>query len=193
MVEGIRAGWLGACMFEPMTEPKRHRIVITGPSNSGKTTLSLRMEERWAFQATHLDHHANRSHWEGKKVHIAAIEQLTARDWWVIEGGHWYASDLLFARATVIVILDPSLLRTFPRVLRHMGWRRSIRRLWLPPLGSPSSYVWYAYYPLVERRRLFRAAHAEGVAATIIVAKSVPEAERKLAVLLGTGAVNPST
>ncbi len=164
-------------------EPAR-RIVIIGRMGSGKSTLGTRLAEELALPIIHLSEHLkDAGERTGDAEQRRRIQGLTAGREWIIEGSYFRVVDLLFAAATVVVILDVPMHRALARFLRrersrvNHGWSRRTLRAAIG-LWKPLFWIWY--YPLVEQRRIFRAVRADGVDALVIVATSGAEAEREL-------------
>lgn len=101
------------------------RIVIIGPSNAGKSTLSVAIAQKIAVPAIHLDqyHHLPNTNWqkrpeeEFKSLHDQAI----LADRWVMEGNYSQLMPQRCARATGAILLTSNrwlrLYRYFKRTL----------------------------------------------------------------------------
>ncbi|HLV84754.1 MAG TPA: AAA family ATPase, partial [Devosia sp.] len=106
-----------------------NRIVIFGPSNSGKSTLAEALARKLAITAVHLDqlHHNPNTDWvprpkdEFHELQRAAIEGPA----WVMDGNYSALTSERLARATGAIVLDENhwlrLMRYFRRTLfeRH--------------------------------------------------------------------------
>ncbi|MGN6103366.1 MAG: AAA family ATPase [Devosia sp.] len=99
------------------------RIMICGPSNSGKSTLARALSRRLGVPAVYLDqlHHTPgtayrpRPRDEFVRLHNAAI----AEDAWVIEGNYGSTMPARLARATGIIHLGSEPLRGLFRYVRR--------------------------------------------------------------------------
>lgn len=99
------------------------RIVILGPSNSGKSTLAVAIGYARSLPVVHLDQYRHQpgTQWverpdaEFERLHDAAVES----ERWVIEGNYsrWLPGRL--ARATGLVLLDASMAASVVRYLRR--------------------------------------------------------------------------
>jgi len=94
--------------FPPLDRFGR-RIMICGPSNSGKSTLAVAIGRKLGLPVVHLDrlHHLPNSDWvkrpydEFARLHDAAI----AGDAWVMEGNYSSLFPQRIERATGIILL----------------------------------------------------------------------------------------
>jgi adenylate kinase family enzyme len=99
------------------------RIMICGPSNSGKSTLCVALASRLDAEAVHLDlfRHQPGTNWverpddEFKALHDEAI----THERWVMDGNYSRLMPQRFARATGIILLYDSQWANFRRYL----WR----------------------------------------------------------------------
>jgi adenylate kinase family enzyme len=105
------------------------RIVIFGPSNSGKSTLAAALSSRLAIPAVHLDqlHHQPHSDWVPRpRDEFHALQRAAiAEPAWIMDGNYSALTAERLARATGAIVLDENhwlrLLRYFRRTLfeRH--------------------------------------------------------------------------
>ena len=99
------------------------RIMICGPSNSGKSTLALAIGRKIGVPAIHLDRfqHLPNTDWqprpktEFKELHDAAILE----DAWVMDGNYSWLMPQRLARATGIVLVSDNRWANFGRYLRR--------------------------------------------------------------------------
>ena len=111
-------------------EPAR-RIVIIGRMGSGKSTLGTRLAEELALPIIHLSKHLkDAGERTGDAEQRRRIQGLTAGREWIIEGSYFRVVDLLFAAATVVVILDVPMHRALARFLRRE--RSRVNHGWEP-------------------------------------------------------------
>ena len=105
------------------------RIVIFGPSNSGKSTLAEALSRKLGIPAVHLDqlHHTPNTDWvpRPREEFHALQRQAMAGHAWVMDGNYSALTDERLARATGAIVLDDNhwlrLARYFNRTLfqRH--------------------------------------------------------------------------
>ena len=86
------------------------RIVIFGPSNSGKSTLAEALSRKLGIPAVHLDqlHHTPNTDWVPRprdEFHALQREAM-AGDAWVMDGNYSALTDERLARATGAIVLD---------------------------------------------------------------------------------------
>lgn len=104
------------------------RIVILGPSNSGKSTLADAINRKLGLPVIHLDqlHHLPNSNWvprpadEFLRLHDAAIAQPS----WAMEGNYGRCLPQRLERATGVILLDVSTLTSLVRYLRRTWFDR---------------------------------------------------------------------
>jgi adenylate kinase family enzyme len=86
------------------------RIVIFGPSNSGKSTLAEALSHKLDIPAVHLDqlHHLPNTDWVPRpRDEFHALQRdAIAGDSWVMDGNYSALVDERLARATGAIVLD---------------------------------------------------------------------------------------
>ena len=99
------------------------RIMVCGPSNAGKSTLTAALGRKLGTPPIHLDvlYHQPNTNWapRPKDEFIAAHEAAIAGDTWVMEGNYFGTITPRLARATGVVLLGTG---------RWAGLYRYIRR-----------------------------------------------------------------
>lgn len=89
-----------------------HRIVIFGPSNSGKSTLTEALSRKLGIPAVHLDqlHHTPNTDWVPRpQAEFHALQRAAmAGEAWVMDGNYSGLVDERLARATGAIVLDDS-------------------------------------------------------------------------------------
>ncbi|MDD9912834.1 MAG: adenylate kinase [Alphaproteobacteria bacterium] len=106
-----------------MSDSSYQRVMIIGPSSSGKSTLALKLGEQLKAPVLHLDQiaHKPNTHWERTPIedfvakHDTFIEQPT----WVVEGNYSVCMPQRIAAADVVIWCDPSLLGCLWRYARR--------------------------------------------------------------------------
>jgi len=107
------------------------RIVILGPSNSGKSTLALAIAQKCEARVVHLDQlrFEPQSDWvlrdraEFETLHRVAIDQ----ECWVFEGNYSAQLSERLERATGVIVLHMPKWLCLVRYLRRTKWRSSER------------------------------------------------------------------
>jgi adenylate kinase family enzyme len=109
----------------PPLESLGNRIMVCGPSNSGKSTLTAAIGRKTGLPVVHLDqlYHLPNTNWvargedEFRRLHAEAIEG----DTWVMDGNYQRLFPTRLPRATGIVLIESnrwgSLTRYFRRTL----------------------------------------------------------------------------
>lgn len=108
--------------FPPLAAMGR-RIVILGPTNSGKSTLAEAISRKLDIPAVHLDRfrHLPNTDWavrpdpEFHALHDAAIAEMA----WVMDGNYSVLLPQRFARATGVIVVNDHYLPRFGRYLRR--------------------------------------------------------------------------
>ncbi|WP_122039957.1 AAA family ATPase [Asaia bogorensis] len=99
------------------------RICIIGPSNSGKSTLALRIGTAYGLSVVHLDllryHYGDFSTLRPLDVFHADHARAVSGESWVIEGNYSSCMEDRLARATGLILLDASTCLSLYRYLRR--------------------------------------------------------------------------
>ena len=180
------------------------RIIVSGTTGSGKTTLGGELAAIIGAEHVELD----ALHWEPNwteapnDVFRERVRQATAGDRWVVDGNYAVARDVVWPRAELIVWLDYSIARIYARLLRRTT-RRIVTReeLWAGNrerfrtgfMSKDSLFLW-ALQTHWTRRRTYPAqlAQPEHVHLQVFRARSPGETEamkRRIADLARVGAV----
>jgi adenylate kinase family enzyme len=140
------------------------RIVVTGVSGMGKTTVARRIARMAGIPHVELD----ALHWEPEwtpadpDVFRERVEAATAGDAWVADGGYSQVRDLTWARAQHMIWLDFTLVRTlwqltgrtFGRVARREElWSGNREKLHMHFLSRDSLYLWVLQTHGSKRKR----------------------------------------
>tara|TARA_A100001391_G_scaffold185528_2_gene154149 strand:- start:410 stop:967 length:558 start_codon:yes stop_codon:yes gene_type:complete len=111
----------------PRPEALGPRIMVLGPTNSGKSTLTEALGMRLGVPAIHLDRlrHIPGTDWEQRPdAEFAALhDAAVAEPAWIMDGSYSVLMPQRVARATGIIVLDENLA---VRTLRYL--RRSLSR-----------------------------------------------------------------
>jgi len=114
-----------------MTTRSGPRIVVTGTTGSGKTTLARELAAALGIPHIELDALFHGPHWTPRPTFRADVEAAIEPGAWVCEGNYSPVNDLVCSRGTDLVWLD----LPFPVFFRRLWlrtWRRYRRRelLW---------------------------------------------------------------
>ena len=99
------------------------RIMVTGPTNAGKSTLADAISRELGIPPVHVDvlSHLPGTNWEPRDIgqfhalHDAAILE----DAWVMDGNYTVIMPQRYARATGIVVIDDHFLNRYYRYFRR--------------------------------------------------------------------------
>jgi len=95
------------------------RIMILGPTNSGKSTLAVAVAQKLDIPAIHLDRlqHLPNTNWQVRpEEEFAALhDQVILEPSWVIDGGYSRLAPQRVRRATAILVIDAGLATRYRR------------------------------------------------------------------------------
>ena len=106
------------------------KILIIGSGGSGKSTLSKSLGEKLGIEVFHLDKFYWRSGWvkPDSDEWIQTVEQLLARDEWIIDGNYGGTLRRRVESCDTIVFLDLSKIVCLWRILkRRLTYRQQAR------------------------------------------------------------------
>lgn len=103
------------------------RIIILGPSSSGKSTLATRISDKAQLPIVHLDQlfHQPNTDWVPQPFDIfqSLHDEAIKKDHWIMEGNYTKLLPKRLSRATGIILLDISaplsLFRYIRRIYSH--------------------------------------------------------------------------
>jgi adenylate kinase family enzyme len=119
------------------------RILVLGSAGAGKTTFAVRLARLLDLPVVHLDTEYWRPGWEQTPSPLwqSRVDELAARDTWVMDGNYGATLERRLARADAVVFLDlprtTCMRRVVVRSLRYRGRTRPD----LPP-GCPERLDW---------------------------------------------------
>jgi adenylate kinase family enzyme len=107
------------------------RILVTGCSGSGKTTVAAALSRVLGTPHHELDALFHGPAWVPRPTFVADVAAVAASDAWVVEWQYEQVRPLLLGRADLLVWLDLSRARVFSQLLRRTVARRAGRiELW---------------------------------------------------------------
>ncbi len=121
--------------------PTTRRILVTGASGAGKTTLRETIGTVLHLPTVEIDSLHHGPNWTPRPSFAAEVEQFTGGPRWVIEWQYSQVRGLLLDRADALIWLDHSRWTVTQRVVRRT-LRRRLRRIELwngnyePPLRT---------------------------------------------------------
>lgn len=141
------------------------RLFVTGPTGSGKSTLSRRLSRHYGLPLHSLDD----LHWvrlpggdqrRGMDEKLEMLERIVADDAWVIEGVQFKWAGAALARADRIIVVDTPRLRTQLQVVkRFVGQSLGLEAADYPPSFASlrRAFGWVSDYYAYERDMLMQA------------------------------------
>lgn len=150
------------------------RILILGPGGAGKSTLARQLASRLDLPLIHLDQH----HWQPGWVPMeedrwpGAVEALSARERWVMDGNYAASLPMRLSRADLVIVLEASRLksiwRAFTRVVKTFGRVRPDMAPGCPERFSLEFFVWLWNFPRDTKPQLEDVLARHGVSRKII-------------------------
>ncbi len=103
------------------------RISVIGTSGAGKTTIARRAAERLGIPHIELDALYHGPNWTPtpESEFRRRVSELVAGERWIVDGNYGVVRDLVWARATAVVWIDPPL----PIIMAQVIWRSFSRGL----------------------------------------------------------------
>lgn len=164
------------------------RVAIIGCAGAGKSTLARHLGTLTALPVVHLD----REHWlpgwvEPDRAEWAArVDELAARDRWIIDGNYGGTMEARIARADTVIFMDYATWLCLYRVTkRAMVYRNRQRPDMTPGCNEKIDiqfYKWIWAYRQTRRRgivAMLRAAKANGK--RVVVLRNPGQTRRFLA------------
>lgn len=106
------------------------RILITGCSGAGKTTLARGLSRKFNLPLIHLDQHFWQPNWEKPNMDewYKKVEKMALEEKWIMEGNYASTFEVRFRRATMLIHFDiPRLLCLYRCIKRRMLTGRKVR------------------------------------------------------------------
>ncbi|HEY4056911.1 MAG TPA: DNA topology modulation protein [Kofleriaceae bacterium] len=159
------------------------RVLVIGSGGAGKSTLSRRLGERTGLPVLHLDALHWRAGWVAspKDEWARTIDELTARDAWIMDGNYGGTLDRRLAVCDTVIFIDlPRTLclrRVLWRALRYRGRTRPDMADDCPEHITLEFVQWIWRFPHVQRPKILRQL------------KELP-AEKRVVILRSTRAVD---
>jgi adenylate kinase family enzyme len=84
------------------------RIVVTGVTSSGKSTLAEKLAKRFGHQFIDLDALHWEPNWQGAPLEVfrERVEKATRAEKWIVAGNYHVVRDLIWPRAEAVIWLD---------------------------------------------------------------------------------------
>ena len=101
------------------------RILVVGPTASGKTTVARRLSEQFYLPHVELDVLHWGPNWTIQEDFLVQVERTIEGDTWVIEGDYVRAIRKAWPRADLVVWLDDPFATVLYRLLRRTLMRQS--------------------------------------------------------------------
>jgi len=163
------------------------RVLVSGISGSGKTTIAIAIAKRLGMPRYELDALCHGRGWVKRPEFEADAGRFAVAPRWVCEDQyHRYIGDLLWRYADTVIWLDLPRCTVMWRVIRRSLWRVTTRHklwndnreTWRAMLCSPTHPVRWAWSQYHKRRdetieRIARHPHV-----TVVRLASVPDVER---------------
>ncbi len=137
------------------------RMLLVGPSGTGKSTLARKLGAKHGVPVIHLDALYWRPGWKEppKAEWVAQVDELLTRDEWIMDGNYSGTFARRIAAADTIVFLDfPRLQCVYGVVSRWWKTRGRVREDLGPgcpeKFPSPGFLHWIWNYPTKTRPRL---------------------------------------
>jgi adenylate kinase family enzyme len=102
------------------------RVLVVGPTNSGKSTLAARIGALLDVPSVDLDALYWKPDWVGSEDEEwhPRLREVAERDAWVVAGNYWrHTTPTLWPRAEAVIWLDLPLRVTLPRIFTR-SWKR---------------------------------------------------------------------
>ena len=163
------------------------RIAVIGSGGAGKSTLARRLGEKLGIEVIHLDALFWKPGWVAtpQEEWRPVVEQLAARDSWIIDGNYGSTLDLRLAAADTVVFLDfprsLCLCRALKRRIQYQGKCRPDMAEGCPEQIDREFLMWIWRFGKNSRPSVVRKIEKFAQHARIIHLRSPHEAEKFLA------------
>jgi adenylate kinase family enzyme len=161
------------------------RMVIVGLSGTGKSTLARRLGAKLGTPVIHLDALYWRPGWkEPTEAEWAAqVDELLARDAWIMDGNYSSTFGRRFAAADTIVFFDFPRWQSVYGVMSRWWKTRGRAREDLAPgcpekLPSPAFFRWLWNYPRKTRPKLMALLEEARSTTEVVILRSRDEVRR---------------
>ncbi len=120
-----------------------NRIMVLGCCGAGKSTLAKKLHRKTGLELIHLDQHYWNADWveTDDEKWPAIVEQLAAKENWIIDGNYSSTFDVRLKRADTIIYLDYPTWRCLWRVSKRIWENNGITRSDMAE-GCPERFDW---------------------------------------------------
>lgn len=105
------------------------RIMVTGPTNSGKSTLADAIGRKLGVTPIHLDQlsHLPGTNWQPREIgeYHALHDAAILNDEWVMDGNYTVIMAQRYAHATGVVVIDDHFLKRYVRYFRRTMFQKN--------------------------------------------------------------------
>jgi len=120
------------------------RIVITGTTSAGKSTLAKQLADKFGYDFIELDALHWEPNWQEAPLEMfhKRVETATQTPAWVVAGNYHVVRDLVWSKAEVLIWLDYSLWKIFWQLTRRTftrWWKHEL--LWGTNYENISKYL----------------------------------------------------
>jgi len=134
------------------------RVMVIGCCGAGKSTLSKKLHRILKLPLIHLDRHYWKPKWTEtpSEEWIPIVNELAAKESWIIDGNYGSTLDIRLARADTIIYLDYStatcLYRVCSRAITNYGKTRSDMTAGCPERIDFKFFHYVATYNMLRRK-----------------------------------------
>jgi len=170
--------------FQPLALPVMRKVLVIGSGGAGKSTVARRLSELLNIQVLHLDQFYWSSGWieMEKPEWTRTVEQLLAKDEWIMDGNYSGTLDLRVAACDTVVFLDLPRTVCLWRVLKRAVIYRNRSR---PDMAAGCHeklnwkfVAWIWNYPRRSRSGIVQLLEAQSDEKTIVWLRSQSDLNR---------------
>ncbi len=160
------------------------KVLVIGSGGAGKSTLANQLGELLNIEVLHLDKLYWRPRWieTPKPEWRKTVEELLARDAWIMDGNYSGTLDIRFEACDTVIFLDMPRTLCLRRVLKRLMMYRNKHR---PDMaeGCPEKFnlefiVWVWNYPRRSRPKIIRILESNPAGKNIVWLRSQADVKR---------------